>query len=114
MTVHGGRSVDDVRVGGLERGGHRRGGVQPSSEADPTRGGAEASSEADTARGGLHPSSEADPARGGAYPSSGADLTRGCSAVPPWWATGVTRAVIVWCAGFRCVSWSVICVFCEF
>jgi hypothetical protein len=23
MTVHGGRSVDDVRVGGLERGGHR-------------------------------------------------------------------------------------------
>jgi hypothetical protein len=33
MPVHGGRSGDDVRAGALERGGPRRGGVEPSSEA---------------------------------------------------------------------------------
>jgi hypothetical protein len=49
--VHGGRSVDDVRAGALERGGPCRGGVKPSSEADLARGGVEASSEADFAHG---------------------------------------------------------------
>jgi hypothetical protein len=49
MPIHGGRSVDDVRAGALERGGPRRGGVEPSSEADLTLGGVEPSSEADLA-----------------------------------------------------------------
>jgi hypothetical protein len=35
MPVHGGRSGDDVRVGALERGGPRRGGVEPSGEPRP-------------------------------------------------------------------------------
>jgi hypothetical protein len=51
MPVHGGRSVDDVRLGALERGGLCRGGVQPSGEADPGRGSVESLSEADPARG---------------------------------------------------------------
>jgi hypothetical protein len=34
LRVGGGRSGDDVRAGALERGGPRRGGVEPSSEAD--------------------------------------------------------------------------------
>jgi hypothetical protein len=65
MPIHGGRRVDDVRVGDLERGGPRQGGVEPSGEADPARGSAEASSKADLARGGVEPSSEADLAQGG-------------------------------------------------
>jgi hypothetical protein len=64
MPVQGGRSVDDVRVGALERGGPRRGGTEPSSEADLARGGVETSSEADLARGGVEPSSKASSARG--------------------------------------------------
>jgi hypothetical protein len=64
MPVHRGRSVDEVRACALERDRPRRGGVEPSSEAD-------------VARGGVEPSREADPARGGAQPSSEADLTRG-------------------------------------
>jgi hypothetical protein len=51
MLVHGGRSGDAVRAGALERGGPRRGGVEPSSEADLARGSVEPSSEADLARG---------------------------------------------------------------
>jgi hypothetical protein len=49
----GGRSGDDVRAGALERRGPRRGGVEPSSEADLARGGVEPSSEADLTRGGV-------------------------------------------------------------
>jgi hypothetical protein len=64
MPVHGGRSEDDVRAGALERGGPRRGGVEPSSEADLARGSVEPLSDADLARGGVEASSEADSARG--------------------------------------------------
>jgi hypothetical protein len=53
MPVHGGRSVDDVRAGALERDGPCRGGTEPSSEADPARGGVKASSEAELARGSV-------------------------------------------------------------
>jgi hypothetical protein len=81
-----------------------RGGVRPSGEADPARGSAEASSEADSARGGVQPSSEADPAGGARSPRARRTLLEGRSAVPPWRATGVTRAVIVSCTCFRCVS----------
>jgi hypothetical protein len=76
----------------LERGGpHSRGGVEPSSEADPARGGVKASSEADLTRGSVCPSSEAD-------------LTRGASSVSPWQAAGATRVAVVLCVCFRCVS----------
>jgi hypothetical protein len=64
MPVHGGRSGDDVRAGALERGGPRRGGVEPSGEADLTRGGVEPSREVDLARGGVEALSEAGSARG--------------------------------------------------
>jgi hypothetical protein len=64
MPVHGGRSGDDVRAGALERGGPRRGGVEPSSEADLARGSVEPLSDANLARGGVEASSEADSARG--------------------------------------------------
>jgi hypothetical protein len=54
MPVHRGRIVDDVCACALERGGPRpRGGVEPSSEADPARGGIKASSEAELARGSV-------------------------------------------------------------
>jgi hypothetical protein len=87
-----------VRAGALERGGPRREGVDPSSEAVLARGGVEPSSEADLTRWGVEASSGAGFARGCVYPSSGADLTRGASAVPPWWAAGATRVVSVSCA----------------
>jgi hypothetical protein len=86
------RASLEGRGGALERGGpHSRGGVEPSSEADPARGGVKASSEADLTRG-------ID------YPSSEADLTRGASAVSPWRAAGATRVAVVLCVCFRCVS----------
>jgi hypothetical protein len=78
MPVHGGRSGDDVRAGALERGDPRRGGVEPSSEAD-------------LARGGVGPSSEADLARGSVYPSSEANLARG----------GIRRATLAGCGGHQ-------------
>jgi hypothetical protein len=54
-----------VRAGALERGGPRRGGIEPSSKADLARGGVEPSSGADLAQGSIAPSSEANLARGG-------------------------------------------------
>jgi hypothetical protein len=55
MPVHEGRSMDDVRASALERDSPRRGGVEPSSEANLARGGVEPSSEADPAEGALRP-----------------------------------------------------------
>jgi hypothetical protein len=104
MLVHGGRSGDDVRAGALERGGPRRGGVEPSSEADLARGGVEPSSEAGRARGGVEISSEADPARGAFNPRARWTSPEGASAVLPRQAAGATRVVIVSCACFRFVS----------
>jgi hypothetical protein len=51
MPIRGGRNVDDVRAGALERDGPRRGGVEPSSEANPARGAVEPLSKAELARG---------------------------------------------------------------
>jgi hypothetical protein len=56
--------VDDVRAGALERDGPRRGGVEPSSEADPARGGVKAWSEAELAGESVEVSNEEDSARG--------------------------------------------------
>jgi hypothetical protein len=76
-----------MRAGALERGGPRRGGVEPSSEADRARGGVKASSEAGSARGSVYPSSEADRARG-----------------------GIRRATLAGCGGHPCRD-LVVCVF---
>jgi hypothetical protein len=54
-----------VRERACVRGSLKRGGGEPSSEAEPTRGGREPSSEAEPARGKCEPSSEAEPTRGG-------------------------------------------------
>jgi hypothetical protein len=78
-----------VCAGALERGGPRREGVEPSSEAFLARGGVEPSSEADLTRWGVEASSGAGFARGCVYPSSGVDLTRG----------GIRRATLVGCGG---------------
>jgi hypothetical protein len=53
-----------VRADALERDGPRRGGVEPSRDADLARGGVKASSEAKSARGIVEASNEANCARG--------------------------------------------------
>jgi hypothetical protein len=75
-----------------------------SSEADTARGGVQPSGEVDPARGSAEASSEADPAEGAHSPRARRTLLEGRSVVPPWLATGATRAVIMLCAYFRCVG----------
>jgi hypothetical protein len=81
-----------VCAGALERDGPRPrgGGVEPSSEADPTRGGVKASS-------------EADPPEGVCSPRARRTLLEGHSAAPPCWTAGATRGMVVSCMCFRCV-----------
>jgi hypothetical protein len=98
-------SVENVRVGALERSGLRPRGRSALERGGPRpRGGVEPWSEADPARGGVKASSETDPARGSVYPLSEANLTRGASAALHWRAAGATRVVVVLCMCFRCVS----------
>jgi hypothetical protein len=117
MPVHGGRSVDDVRSGALERDGPRRGGVEPSSEADPARGGVEPSSEADFARGVLRPRARRTSPEGTSRPRArrtppvGVSNPRarrtppeGACVMPPWRAAGATRVVNVSRVCFRFVG----------
>jgi hypothetical protein len=93
--------VDDLRAGALERGGSRPRGVEPSSEADPARGGIKASSEAELARGSVEVSNEVDSARGSVYPRARRTPPEGAFIVPPCWAMGATRVVIVSRVCFR-------------
>jgi hypothetical protein len=98
-------SVENVRVGALERSGPRPRGRSALERGGPrSRGGVDPSSEADPARGGVKASSEAEPARGSVYPSSEVNLTRGASAALHWRAAGATRVVVVLCMCFRCAS----------
>jgi hypothetical protein len=94
-------SVENVRVGALERSGPR-----PRGRSDLERGGPRP-------RGGVEPSSEADPARGGVYPSSEAILTRGASAALHWRAAGATSVAVVLCICFRCASCFAFCIFLQ-
>jgi hypothetical protein len=79
MPVHGGRSGDDVRAGALERGGPRRGGVEPSSEAKTLLVGA-------------------------FNPRARRTSPEEASAVPPSRAVGATWVVIMSCVCFRFVG----------
>jgi hypothetical protein len=80
-----------VCAGALERDGPRRGGVEPSSEAD-------------LARGGLSPQVRRTPPEGVLRPRARRTLLEGRSAVPPWQAAGATRVMVVSCMCFRCAS----------
>jgi hypothetical protein len=90
MPVHGGRSVDDVCAGALERGGPRRGGVEPSSEAVLVEGALSPrvrrippEGRSTLERGGPHPRGRVALERGGPY-SRGVLLCRpGGSRGPP-------------------------------
>jgi hypothetical protein len=94
-----------VRAGALERGGPRRGGVEPSSEAYLARGGVEPSSEADLAPGGaLSSRARRVLLVGASNPRARRTPPEGTSAVPPWRAAGATRVVIVSCMCFRLVG----------
>jgi hypothetical protein len=97
-------SGDDVRAGALERGGPRRGGVEPSSEADLARGGVEPSSEADLAQGALSPRARRVLLVGASSPRARQTPPEGSSTVPPWRPAGATRVVIVSCVCFRFVG----------
>jgi hypothetical protein len=138
---YGGRGADDVHAGAFERDGPRRGGVEPSSEADLARGGGgEPSSEVDPARGGvdlrakrtspeglLRPRARRNSPEGASRPRTRRTLLVGASnprarrtppegafVVPPWRAAGATRVVIVSRVCFRFVGYSVIFVFLSF
>jgi hypothetical protein len=140
MPVHGGRSVDDVRAGALERGGPCRGGVEPSSEADPARGNVEPRARRTPPEGALsprarrtlpegvlrprarrtspegasRPRTRRTPLVGASNPQTRRTPPEGAFVVPPWRATGVTRVVIVSRVCFRFVGQPVSCVFCGF
>jgi hypothetical protein len=92
MPVHGGRSGDDMRACAFERGGPRRGGVEPSSEADLARGSVES-----LERGELRSWERLTLERGEPRP-------RGHPPCHPVGLRGATRVVIVPCVCFRFVG----------
>jgi hypothetical protein len=80
---------EQVRAEAFERGGpHRRGGHEPSGEADLTRGGVSPRARRPRSRGSLALE------RGGPRP-------RGRLAALPWWAVGATTVSIVLCVCVR-------------
>jgi hypothetical protein len=100
-----GRSVGDVCAGALERDGPRRGGVEPSSEADLSRGvGLSPRARQTPLEGALRPRARRNSPEGSSNPRARRTSLEGRSAVPPWWAAGATRVAVVSCMCFRCVS----------
>jgi hypothetical protein len=114
MPVHKGRSAGNVCVGALERDGPHRGGVEPSSEADLAQGGLSPRARRTPPEGVLRPRARRNSPEGTSDPRARRSLLERCSVVPPWRAKRATRVVVVSCMCFRCVSWSVIRVFCRF
>jgi hypothetical protein len=128
MSVHGDRSPGNVRAGTLERDGPRRGGVEPSSEVDLARGvGLSPRARRTLPEGALRPRARRNSPEGALRPPARRNLPEGAPnprarrtslegrpAVPPWRVAGATRVAVVSCMCFRCVSWSVIRVFCGF
>jgi hypothetical protein len=104
MPVHGGRSVDDVCAGALERGGPRRGGVEPSSEAVLVEGALSPRVRRIPPEGAFNPRARRTPPEGARSPRARRTLLEGRSAVPPRRVTGATRTMIESCACFRFVS----------
>jgi hypothetical protein len=93
-----------MRAGTLERDGPRRGGVEPSSEADLARGGLSPRVRRTPPEGALRPRARRNSPEGASNPRARRTLLEGRSAVPPWRAAGATRVVVVSCMCFRCVS----------
>jgi hypothetical protein len=105
MPVHGGRSVGNVRAGTLERDGPRRGGAEPSSEADLARGvGLSPRARRTPPEEALGPRARRNSPEGASNPRARRTLIEGRPAVPPWWAARDTRVAVVSCMCFRCVS----------
>jgi hypothetical protein len=94
-----------VRAGALERDGPRRGGVEPSSEADLARGvGLSPQARRIPPKGALRPRARRNSPEGAFNPRARRTSLEGHSAVPPWRAAGATRVAVVSCMCFRCVS----------
>jgi hypothetical protein len=90
-----------VRAGALERDGPRRGGVEPSSEADLAEGVLRPRARRTSPEGALSPRAGRVRLVGASNPRARRTLPEGSSAVPPWRAAGATRVVIVSCVCFR-------------
>jgi hypothetical protein len=94
-----------VRAGALKRDGPRRGGAEPSSEADPTRG-LELSPRARRTppEGVFRPRARRSSPEGASNPRARRASLEGRPAVSPWRAAGATRVVVMLCMCFRWVS----------
>jgi hypothetical protein len=93
-----------VRAGALERGGPRRGGVEPLSEADLAKGALSPRARQTLPEGALSPRARRTLLVGASNPRARRTPPEGTSAVPPWRAAGATRVVIVSCVCFRFVG----------
>jgi hypothetical protein len=94
-----------MRAGTLERDGPRRGGVEPSSEADLALGvGLSPRARQTPPEGALRPRARRNSPDGTSNPRARRTLLEGRPAVPLWRAAGATRVVVVSCMCFRCVS----------
>jgi hypothetical protein len=93
-----------VRAGALERGGPRRGGVEPSSEAVLAEGALSPRARRTSPEGALIPRARRTLPEGAFNPRARRTSPEGASAVPPWRAAGATRVVIMSCTCFRFVG----------
>jgi hypothetical protein len=96
-----GRSMGDVHGGALERDDPRRGGVEPSSEADLARGvGLIPRARRTPPEGALRPRARRNSPEGSSNPRARRTSLEGHSAVLPWRAVGGTRVAVVSCTCF--------------
>jgi hypothetical protein len=94
-----------VRAGTLERDGPRRGGAEPSSEADLARGvGLSHRARRTPPEGVLRPRAKRNSSEGASNPRARRTSLEGRPAVSPWRAAVATRVEVVSCVCFRCVS----------
>jgi hypothetical protein len=104
-----------MRAGTLEQEGPHRGCAEPSSEADLARGvGLSPRARRTPPEGALRPRARRNSPEGASNPRARRTSLAGRPAVSPWRATGATRVAVMSCMCFRCVSWSVIRIFCRF
>jgi hypothetical protein len=93
-----------VRAGALERDGPRRGGVEPSSEADLTRGGLSPRARRNSPEGASRSRTRRTLLEGTSNPRARRTPHEGAFVVPPWRAAEATRVVIVSRVCFRFVG----------
>jgi hypothetical protein len=78
-----------VRAGTFKRGGPRRGGAEPSSEADLARGvGLSPRARRTPPEGALRPRARRNSPEGASNPRARRNSLEGCPAVSPWWPAG--------------------------